>query len=149
MESPRHGRDLAIPFRMSRKQDNPTGKQGIAAVECAVALPVLLLIVAASVDICNLIFLRQHLTVAAYEGARTAINKNTDLEDVEAQVQTILDERGIVAEVTVSPNNFESADFGTPIEVYISADASQNTIFRGIFSRDKTVSAQLTMMKEH
>jgi len=124
--------------------------KGIAAVECAVALPLLLLLIAATVDICNMMFLRQHMTVAAYEGARVAITNDSSIEDVEAQVQIILNERGIVPnEIVVSPADFATADFRTPIEVEISADASANTLFRGVFAKDKVITARMTMMKEY
>ncbi len=130
-----------------RKSTNP---KGIAAVECAVALPVLVLLVAATVDICNLIFLRQHMTIAAHEGVRVAITTGSEIEDVEAQVNVILGERGIVPRnISVNPTDFVSADFRTPIEVEVSAEAAANTMFRGVFAKDKVITTRMTMMKEY
>ncbi len=134
---------------MSRARRKNRNRKGIAAVECAVVLPILLLVIAATLDICNLIFLRQQLTVAAYEGARVAINPNSGLDDIESQVRTILDQRGIVVEeIGVTPEDFESSEFGTAIEVSISANVSKNTAFNGVFANDKVVISSMTMMKE-
>ena len=44
----------------------------MAVVELAVCLPVLVLIIMGSIEACNLTFLKQKLTEAAYQGAMVA-----------------------------------------------------------------------------
>ena len=53
-------------------------RRGVAASELAVCLPVIVLLVLAMIEACTMIFLKQSLTVAAYEGVRTAIEPNGD-----------------------------------------------------------------------
>ena len=51
----------------------PQESRGVAAAELAVCLPVIVLIVIATIEACSALFLKQSLTAAAYEGVRTAI----------------------------------------------------------------------------
>ena len=55
-------------------------KQGAAAVEFAIVLPVFVLILLGSIETCTMIFLQQSLEMAAYEGARVAIVPTTLLQ---------------------------------------------------------------------
>jgi Flp pilus assembly protein TadG len=57
----------------SRRQSGIPGRRGVAAAEFAVCLPVLVLVVFASIEACSMIFLKESLTVAAYEGSRVAL----------------------------------------------------------------------------
>ena len=49
--------------------------RGVAAAELAVCLPIVVLMVIATIEACSAVFLKQSLTVAAYEGVRTALEE--------------------------------------------------------------------------
>ena len=63
-----HGYRRVADHRVARR----ASRKGTATVEFAVCLPVLVTIVLGSIEATNAIFLKQHLTAAAYEGARKA-----------------------------------------------------------------------------
>src|SRR3954469_7084651 len=70
-------------------------KRGVAAAELAVCLPVIVLIVLATIESCSAMFLKQSLTVAAYEGVRTAIATGGSASKVQAICNSILQDRSV------------------------------------------------------
>jgi Flp pilus assembly protein TadG len=48
-------------------------RQAAATVELAICLPVVLTIAFGTIDICSVLFLKESLTIAAYEGARAGM----------------------------------------------------------------------------
>lgn len=124
-------------------------RSGVAAVEFAVVSPLLLFFVFATIEITRAIYLQQSLTVAAYEGARVALLPNTDPGNVLAASQRILESRKIQgASVKVVPIDFNSADFGDPIQVEVTAPLGENGFFNRFFSANQMFSGTVTMMKE-
>jgi hypothetical protein len=122
-------------------------RSGLAVVECAVALPVLLLIIICTIDICNFIFLKQTLTVAAYEGVRVAIVPESTLENVEVQIENVLQDRGVIpSSISVTPSNFDHALPGTFVQVSVSANSGDNSLI-GLLGQ-RVINAKLQMMKE-
>ena len=110
-------------------------------------MPALMFVIVCTVQICNIIFLKQSLTVSAYEGARVAIIPGSTLENVQVQVTQILAERGAVpSSIEVTPAGFESAAPGTLIEVEVKANSSDFSLIG--FLGDREVTASLSMMKE-
>jgi len=59
--------------RRSNYHLNRGSRRAVAASELAVCLPILVLLVLAMIESCTMIFLKQSLTVSAYEGIRKAI----------------------------------------------------------------------------
>ncbi len=91
-------------------------RQGVAAVELAFVLPVLLVLVFGTIEICQRIFLRQSLVIAAYEGARLAARRNTTNTQVIDRCNTILDQRNVRGgSVTVTPSNILSISTVKPL----------------------------------
>ena len=133
---------------MTRRRTNPA-RRAVAATELAVCLPVIVLLVLGMIEACTMIFLKQSLTVAAYEGVRTAIRPNATAAGVQSTCDGVLGDRrvqgGVVA---VQPNNISSAAIGQFIEVTVSAPASRNSVIPGSFFRGRTLSATASMMKE-
>jgi hypothetical protein len=136
----RHRRGL----RSSRSE-----RRGLAATEFAVCLPVLLLFVLGMVETCSMIFLKQSLAVAAYEGAHTAVKPNATAADVEAVCQGIFADRRIQgANVTVTPGDIRATPVGEFIEVRITAPSDSNGMLPLRFFRGKTLDAAAVVMKE-
>lgn len=118
-------------------------------VELAVCLPLLTLLVLATIECCAMIFLQQSLTVAAYEGARVALAPEADTKNVEYQVELILADRDVRdATVSVAPRNVRGAAAGAWVRVMATAPFSENCLVGGWLFGDKTLTASATMMKE-
>jgi len=124
-------------------------RSGVAATELAVCLPVLMLLVLATIESCTMIFLKQSLTVAAYEGTRSALEQNAVPGHVRQAIRDVLDERGVSdGNITLNPPNFHIRPQGSYIEITVSAPADGNSILPVGFYRGRTLSATATMMKE-
>jgi hypothetical protein len=121
----------------------------VAASELAVCLPVLVLLVLAMIEACTMIFLKQSLTVASYEGIRVALQPAAETDDVEAACTSVLTDRRVQGgQIEIRPRNFQNLSPGEYIEVTVSAPAGRNSVIPGSFFRGRTISASATMMKE-
>lgn len=129
--------------------DQASSRRAIAASELAVCLPILVLLVLAMIESCTMIFLKQSLTVASYEGIRNAIEPNATSTTVKAASNAVLADRRVNgAVVTITPTNFETIPRGQYVTVTVSAPASRNSVIPGSFFRGRTLSSTATMMKE-
>jgi Flp pilus assembly protein TadG len=124
-------------------------RRGVAATELAVCLPVIVLLVIGTVEACSMVFLKQSLSVAAYEGVRTAVEAKATTAQVEAACQQVLTDRKVKGGVvTITPKNFETLNQGEFVDVTVSAPCSSNTIVPIRFFRGRTLSATASMMVE-
>jgi Flp pilus assembly protein TadG len=124
-------------------------RNGVAAVEAAILLPTCVLLVLGTIEICSMIFLKQSLEIAAYEGARTAIVPKSLVGHVTFKSDTILTNRSVVgATVTVTPANFNTMPYGTIIKVSIAAPCDSNSLFPAMFFAGQTMTGEVEMMKE-
>lgn len=124
-------------------------KQGAAAVELAVCLPVLAILVFGSVSATSMIFLRQAVVQSAYETIKESIKSNGSVADGLEKGQAVLEFREITASsVTFNPGDVENQPQGTPITVTVRANADPSRFFSyGPFA-GQTVEVQATMLKE-
>jgi Flp pilus assembly protein TadG len=126
-----------------------TRRPGVAASELAVCLPVLVLLVLAMIECCTMIFLKQSLTVAAYEGIRTAVEPNATAATVRTASESVLTDRRVRGgTVTITPVDFQNLARGQYIELTVTAPANENSVIPGSFFRGRTLSASASMMKE-
>ncbi len=72
-------------------------RRGAAAIETALLLPVLILLAFGSIELSNMVFLRQSLSIAAYEGARIATKPGATAEQANTRVREVLNARGITS----------------------------------------------------
>ncbi len=124
-------------------------KKGAATIELAVCLPVIVLLVLGSLEACNVIFLKQMVTAAAYEAARVAASPEAGSNDAEQRAADVLESRG-VAEFSYSSNPTDPSlvDSGDQIAVTVSAPASANSMVNfGSFS-STNVAATVVMQKQ-
>ena len=142
-------RPTRLPNRKTGALARRLRHRGAALVEMAVILPVFVLIVLATIEATSMIFLRQTLEIAAYEGARVALVPGSDAGNVVAGCNQILDARGVAGTtITVSPSDFDSQPYGTPIRVEVTADCSANSVVSPWFYVGRSTTADVTMMKE-
>jgi len=125
-------------------------RRGLAAAEFAVCLPVVVLIVMATIEACSMVFLKQTLTVAAYEGARTALTPAATTSTVETTCGQILSGRWVEgATVTVRPSDIAALDPGDFVDVTVTAPCDRNSVVPNAFYRGRTLSGTVSMMIEN
>lgn len=125
-------------------------RRGVAAAEFAVCLPVLVLVVFASIEACTMIFLKESLTVAAYEGSRVTFQPMATDADIIARCQEVLAERSVDgATVSVIPANITTVAAGDPIEIRVSAPCDLNAVMPVWFYGGTTMSGSSIVMSEN
>jgi Flp pilus assembly protein TadG len=137
-------------FGWGRRRSSRSSKaRGVAAAELAVCLPVVVLLVIATIEACSAVFLKQSLTVAAYEGVRTALAERTTAGSVQAACNQILTDRKVIGGViTINPTDIASLQPGDFIDVTVSAPCNSNSVVPTTFYRGRTLTATASMMVE-
>ena len=126
-----------------------TRRRGVAAVEFAVFVPVLFLLVIGTIEATSMIFLKQSLKIAAYEGDRVSLVPGSTQLNVIAASEQVLGARSVqAANVTVTPADIEVQPYGTFIQVKVDAPCDQNSLFAPWFYAGRTLASQVEMMKE-
>jgi TadE-like protein len=134
-------------YRLQKKAEL---RSGIAVTELAVCLPVLVLITLATIESCTMIFVQQSLSIAAYEGARTAILPNATASLVEQQVQQILDDRDVAdSTITLSPSSPDQAALGSWIQVQTRAPFTSNSMIGHFLFAGRMLTSSVEMVKEN
>jgi hypothetical protein len=124
-------------------------RRGVAATEFAVCLPVLVLILLGVIETCSMIFLKQSLSVAAYEGGHVAVAPDGTPALVRSTCASILADRRVRgATVDIVPGNLSAVAAGDYFEVRVSAPTGPNAILPLSFFRGQTLRASATLMKE-
>lgn len=139
---------------MNSENSNPTPaprrkRRGVAATEFAVCLPIVVLLVVGTIEACSMIFLKQSLEIAAYEGARTAIIPGATKANVEAACNQILADRKVKgASISVKPSDIDALKPGDYVDVTVTAPCNNNSVVPNTFYRGKTLSSSASMMIE-
>ena len=125
-------------------------RSGVAATEFAVCLPIIVVIIVGTIEACSMIYLKQTLSVAAYEGVRASLKPGataTEVADACNRVLTARNTQG--ATITITPSNFSSQAAETWITVDIAAPGGANSVMSGWFYDSLSVTGSATMMKEY
>lgn len=124
-------------------------RRGAAAVEFAVCLPVLTLMVFGSIEASTMMFLKQTLNVAAYEASREAVRDGRGNGSATTRARTILEARE-VKEFTIRFPAGESfnAKRGDEIIVEVSAPSGPNSPLLGEFISDRVLISRVVMVKQ-
>ncbi|MEM7477388.1 MAG: TadE/TadG family type IV pilus assembly protein [Planctomycetota bacterium] len=135
-----------------RRRSRAENRSGVATIECVLCLPVLFIITFATIDLCSAMFLKETLTIAAYEGARVgSASGGTDALAV-SRIEEILDERGITYDATsvsFAGASFDDADTLELVTVTVQVPCASNLpvtsaqLFSGQF-----LSASVTLRKQ-
>ena len=134
----------STPSKRSRDQ-----RRAVAAVEFAVCLPVILLLIFGAIEASSFIFLRQSLHVAAYEGARSAIRIGSGNSEGTNSVQNILASRNVQDFQVSFPNgDADKANRGDEIVIEVSAPTATNSPLTGQFVTNRVLTARVVMVKE-
>ena len=133
-------------FRIKKNQN----RSGVAVTECALVAPMIIAFTLFTIEICTVMFLRESLTIAAYEGARVGIQRGNTNDMVTFRIEEFLDDRGIAygaTPVTFSNPGFDSALELEHVTTTVTVPSAGNLPF-GWFFTGSEVSAQVTMRKE-
>ena len=131
--------------RRSRTRSQRRERSGLAAVEFALCLPIMLAMTFGVVEASNAVFLQQALTSAAYEAANVASAVGGTSTNAQTRANAVLTSLGVKsATVTISPTVTASTVVGTTIVVTCSAPLSANSIVLGYVGQT-TLTAKITI----
>ena len=124
-------------------------RRGTAAVECALCIPVLLIVMFGTLEVCSGIFLTETVTVAAFEGCRVGVRRRATNADALAQVQAVLAARNVTgATISVEPPDFSTLTALDPITVTVTAPTTGNSLYIFDMMAGRTVAGQVSMVRE-
>ncbi len=115
-------------------------------MELAVCLPILVTVVFGSIQACNLIYLKQAVTTAAYEGTLELAKTSATTSSVMARAQQILVARGVKGgEIKLIPvgQEINTMSPGDKVTIQITAPTGSNLILNGFFAVANDVTAEL------
>jgi len=139
---------MTTPYTQIRKRSICRRKGG-PVIECAFCLPLVILFMLGTLEITSALFLKETLSIAAYEGARAGVKRGATPQDASDAATEVLTARGITgATVTVTPDDFSDLDALDDIQVLVRAPANNNIYFISDYVTGQNVAAQCTMVRE-
>lgn len=112
----------------------------------AVCLPILVIVLFATIESCNMLFVAQSLKITAYEGARVGVVPNAEATNVQYQCDTILIDRGVAdTTVTMEPADPTSLSSGDYFKVTVTANYASNSLIGGTIINDNQISRSVSL----
>jgi Flp pilus assembly protein TadG len=116
-------------------------------MEFAVCLPLIVLLVAGSIELSHVIYLKQSLTAVAYEAAREAVRSEATPTSVQrAADQILIGHRVRSGSVRISPNL--AIPRGQRLTVTVSAPITDNRVIVPRYVAGINLTASASMVKE-
>ena len=135
--------------RRSDKLNRLRNRKGAAVVEFAVCLPLIMVIMLGSIEAANMLFLRQALVQASYEGVKAAVRLDSDNASVVEIANSVAAGRRIEGfSVETIPADVTLVPQGEFIRVRTSAPVNSNSFLSGTVFRNLTIDAEAVMVKE-
>ncbi|MFT7643303.1 MAG: hypothetical protein ACI9G1_005068 [Pirellulaceae bacterium] len=132
----------------NRRRRNQRTRLGAAVVELAICLPIVMLIVASTLEISSLIFVYQSLQAAAHECSRVAAKREGTIELVQSRLDEILSQRGVSdGVVTVFPDDLDRPR-GTRYTITVTAPFTANSFIPPRLLGEKNLEAMCVVVKE-
>ncbi len=132
-----------------RHRKHAGNRKGAAVVEFAVCLPVIMLIMLGSIEAANMLFLRQALVQASYEGAKAAIKNDSDNASVTLIANQVAAGRRLEGfTVETIPADVSSVAQGELVRVRSTAPVNSNSFISGTVFRQLDLTAEAVMVKE-
>lgn len=139
-------------MNIRRKRVHSRNKNlGVAAVETAICVTAMVPILFGTLEICSGFFLQESLTIAAYEGARTAARQEATPEGVREYVRDILEDRGVNVDngdIEITPASFTNQRALDPVTVRVSVPTAGNSIFVFEHLANRTLVAEVSFAFE-
>ena len=134
-------------MRLTRRR-----RKGVAAAEFAVVLPIFVTLFIGVNETCTALYLKEQVTIAAYEGARVGIQRKSTNAFAVDRVKDFLDERGVTYDaqkvVVISSPGFDTAQTMEHVTTTVTVPLKGNSLTGGFFT-DQELSASVTMRKEY
>jgi Flp pilus assembly protein TadG len=135
---------------LPRKKRRGGKNRGVAAVEMAFAMPLLILLIFGMIEVGRALMVQQVLTNASREGARLAVTGGATADSVTEAVEDYANSL-ISAEVsvTITPEYPSLAASGTPVTVEVSIDYTDvSWLPTPSYFEDAVLSASSVMRRE-
>ena len=127
VHAPTHGYYSVSKFEIFRRRPGRS-RDGVAVVEFAILLPVLITVVFGTIECCSMIRIRQRLSILAFESARIAVLPESTIEDVRNQCELLCNDDGLVGyDVEVVPAIGETLESGDWITATVTLPLQENT----------------------
>jgi Flp pilus assembly protein TadG len=124
-------------------------RRAIATVELALVLPVMLIIVFGTLEICQRLMIRQTAAVAAYETARLAARRTSTVIQAKARGEQIMTDRRIIGgEVEITPNQLALLPTGSEVQVTVRIPVAGNTTVNYLLPTTGEIRIVTTMLRE-
>lgn len=134
---------------IQRRRMRCHSRDALAAVELAVCLPVLVLLMLGAIESSNMIFLRQALVQSSYEAVKLAARPDATSVEATARAEAVLTARGIEDfTVTLNPANTELIVRGTDILATATAPMDANRLVPFSPFAGQAVSVSMTSVKQ-
>jgi Flp pilus assembly protein TadG len=124
-------------------------RRGVAAVEAAVTLPMLVVLVVGALESANAIFLKQSMVIATYEAAKVASSPNGTTAFAEQRCGEVMTSRGVSTfNLTVTPNNLSASTArGTRVTVTLSVQSNSSILGPLWIFSGKTLQTKVDMVR--
>lgn len=125
----------------------PTNRRGAALVEFALTLPVILLLIAALLEISRVQMLKHSADTAAYEAARSGIVVGAVHADVQNAADALLSTAQLKSwSVSIAPEIF--TEHTPAVTVQVDIPVAENSWISPFFFSDTVVSSTVTLITE-
>ncbi|MEL7497534.1 MAG: TadE family protein [Planctomycetota bacterium] len=132
-------------------------RRGAAAVEAAICFPLIIILMMGTLEICAGIYLKESLSICAFEGCRVGVRRRATREMVLARVNEVLADRQVVLPtdgsgnavgVEVLPTDWSGLRELDQITVRITAPTQGNSLYIFDSMVNRNVTSQVTMVRE-
>ena len=124
-------------------------RRGSAVVELAICLPILMTILLATTEACNMLHVQQTLKICAFEGARVGTVPGANATNVVYQCQTLLDDHNVQSyTIALDPPDPSTLNQGDYFAVVISADFGPNSLIGGWLYDGRTLIRSVALRAE-
>lgn len=125
---------------MNHLPENHSARRGVAAVELAVCLPLLLIVALVTIEVCGMLHMAQTLKIASFEAARVGVVPGADTENVEFQCESLLESRGVKAyTMSMTPADPSLLSEGEYFRVSIDVDYDENAFLGSFLSNSRVI----------
>lgn len=122
-------------------------------MEAALLFPLIIILMMGTLEVCSGIYLKESLTICAFEGARAGVKRRSTAQDVENRLIEVLADRQILlpddgSGITITPSDFSGLGELDPITVTLRVPTAGNSLYIFDSLVNRNVSASVTMVRE-
>ena len=138
-----------IHHQKNQRRRQLKDRRGVEIVELAFALPVMTVIIFGTLELSEVLYLKQSLALASYEAGRLAARPGADAATVEARFQSIMSARRVDNAIfSVTPADLASATVGDTIRIDASAPLEGNNTTNLVLSSVPDITEVVVVLRE-